>query len=91
MMNNPGRNQEITWATLFNTPVANSKQQSQQYDKFLARSPKVALIGAEIDKVDPFHVQYKNGRDFVLGYLDNEALEATLDKYEEIKQMSYLR
>ncbi len=90
MMTNPGRNQAITWATLFNTPMANSREQRKQYLTFLNRSPKVALIGAEFDVVDPHHRFYKNGRDFVLGYLDNPSLNATLEKYERIKKTNPL-
>ena len=91
MINNPGWIQSITWATLFNTPMANSREQRKQFAKFLSRTPKVALIGAEFDVVDPHHRLYKNGRNFVLGYLDNASLNATLDNYEKYKMIHSLR
>ena len=91
MRSNPGRNQSITWASLFNTPMANGRIQQKYFKKFLKRNKKVLLVGTEFDMIDPNHYLYTDDRAFVLGYLDNPALNATLDKYEAMKLVHPMR
>ena len=90
LRNNPRANARITWSTLFNMPMVNGKEQQKDFQTFLNRSPQVCLMGVEFDQIDPGHRLYINGRDYVLGYLTNPQLNATLANYEWYKKSNPL-
>ena len=80
----------ITWASLFNTPMVTGMSQQRRFRRYLASKRNRLLLGTEFDPIDPNHRLYIENNAFVLGYLDNTQLDATLEKYELYKRSHHL-
>ena len=84
LMRNPELSKRVTWASLFNMPYVNSRDQQKQFSKFLRKNPQIALMGTEFDLLDPYHRLYTDQRAHVLGAESNPSLQLTKERYQKM-------